>query len=68
MAINHFTGEIFIFSSGRISGAPSNTQSLWSYNLNDADANIGNIVLKLIGHVSMPTGGNAFMECLAYDP
>jgi hypothetical protein len=67
MAINHFTGEIYIFSSGRISGAPSNTQSLWTYNLNDANDNIGNIVLTLIGHVQMPTSG-AFIEGLAYDP
>ncbi len=67
MAINRFTGEIYIFSSGRISGAPANTQSLWTYNLNDAPDNIGNIVLTLIGHIQMPTSG-AFMEALAYDP
>ncbi|MGV3659672.1 MAG: GEVED domain-containing protein [Prosthecobacter sp.] len=67
MAVNRFTGEAYILSRGRISGAPSNTQTLWYYNLNDAPDNINNIVLTCIGHINMPTTG-AFIEGLAYDP
>jgi len=67
MAVNRFTGEAYILSRGRISGAPSNTQSLWYYNLNDAPDNINNIILTCIGHIQMPTSG-AFFEGLAYDP
>ncbi len=67
MAVNRFTGEAYILSRGRISGASTNSQTLWYYNLNDAPDNIGNIVLTCIGHVQMPTSG-AYFEGLAYDP
>ncbi|MFN0080419.1 MAG: SdrD B-like domain-containing protein, partial [Prosthecobacter sp.] len=67
MAVNRFTGEAYILSTERFSGAPANTQSLWIYNLNDAAANAGNIILTLLGHIQQPTSGGA-IECLAYDP
>ena len=67
MAVNRFTGEAYILSSGKISSGPSETQSLWTYNLNHAAANSGNIILTLIGHIRRPTNG-APMESLAYDP
>jgi len=67
MAINRYSGQIFVFSTGRLSGSPSGTQALWTYNLNDADDNVGNIVFQLIGHITRPTSGGP-LEALAYDP
>ncbi|GIV30874.1 MAG: hypothetical protein KatS3mg029_0225 [Saprospiraceae bacterium] len=66
MAVNKYTGQAYIFSSSRISGAPSKTQSLWTYDLHQAEANKGNIILTLLGHVTQPSGHA--MENLAFDP
>lgn len=66
MAVNKYTGKAYIFSSDHISGAPSNSQSLWTYDLNQAQDNAGNIILTLLGHIDQPSG--QAMENLAFDP
>ena len=66
MAVNKYTGRAYIFSSGHINDAPANSQSLWTYDLNEAEDNAGNIVLTLLGHIEQPSG--KAMENLAFDP
>lgn len=66
LAINTFTGEAYFFSSSRANNGPSNSQALFKYNLNDAAANQGNIVLTLVGHITRPNSWA--MEALAFDP
>ncbi|MAT53783.1 MAG: hypothetical protein CMN32_04835 [Saprospirales bacterium] len=66
MAVNKYTGRAYIFSSDHIDGAPDDSQSLWTYDLNEAEDNAGNIILTLLGHVLQPSGHA--MENLAFDP
>ena len=66
LAVNTFTGMAYFFSSSRSNNGPSGSQALFRYDLNEAAANQGNIVLTLIGHITRPN--NWAMEALAFDP
>lgn len=66
MGVNRFTGQAYFLSSGRTDDVGSTSQALWTYNLNDAAANINNIEFKIIAHIAKPSGET--MEALAFDP
>ncbi|MFQ5445737.1 MAG: LamG-like jellyroll fold domain-containing protein, partial [Saprospiraceae bacterium] len=66
MAVNKFTGQAYFLSNHNVTGGPTNTQALWTYDLKKAAVNSGNIILTLLGHVTKPTGYT--MNSLAYDP
>ncbi|MBL7783927.1 MAG: hypothetical protein JNM22_22010, partial [Saprospiraceae bacterium] len=65
-AVNPATGVAYFLSASRVTNGPSNTQALFSYDLNNAAANANNIVFNLIGHINRPNG--VAMECLAFNP
>ncbi|MBL7786163.1 MAG: hypothetical protein JNM36_09685 [Chitinophagales bacterium] len=74
-AVNPQTGKAYFTLAGRIKisqGAPadgaSGTIALFSYNLNQAKANIGNIVLTLEGHIKTTNSATVVPEALTYDP
>lgn len=66
MAVNTYTGQAYFMSADKVQNGPSNSQAIYTYNLNQAAANAGNIVLTLIGHIIKPSGVKA--ESLAFDP
>ncbi len=66
MAVNKYTGQAYFLSKNDANNGPGSSAALWTYNLNDAEANFGNIVLTLLGHISRPSG--FAMEALAFDP
>ncbi|HRG39902.1 MAG TPA: SdrD B-like domain-containing protein, partial [Saprospiraceae bacterium] len=54
MAVNQSTGQAYFVTASKIAGGPSGGQTLFTYNLNDAAANKGNIELTVIGHIQRP--------------
>ncbi|MEQ1744485.1 MAG: GEVED domain-containing protein [Saprospiraceae bacterium] len=65
MAVNSATGLAYFLTEDEVPGGPGGSGALFSYDLDDAAANIGNIVLTLVGHVDQPTRAN---ESLAFNP
>jgi hypothetical protein len=74
-AINPLTGIAYFTLYGRIkisqgapADGPSSTMAIFSYDLNNAQSNIGSIVLTLIGHISTPNSATVLPEAMTYDP
>jgi hypothetical protein len=63
MAIDETTGYLYFTAADDVPGGPGG-QALYRYDVDDAMANIGNIVVDLIGHISS-TGGS---ENMTFDP
>jgi hypothetical protein len=67
LAVNPYTGIAYFLSTTDVDGGlGSSVQALFSYDLNNAAANVGNIVMKVIGHISRSNG--TAIEALAFDP
>jgi 5-hydroxyisourate hydrolase-like protein (transthyretin family)/protocatechuate 3,4-dioxygenase beta subunit len=66
MAINKYTGKAYFLGEGKATGGASGTQVLFEYDLNKAAANSGNIIFKVIGHITRPGSGS--LEAISFDP
>ncbi len=66
MAVNKYTGQAYFFSRSDANNGPGSSMALWTYDLNNAENQKGNIVFTLMGHIFRPN--NESMEGLVFDP